>query len=85
MRQASDKVVAGRRDEDLRLMLQAPERLAMDDSVTVSLELRSDWGRLLGGFAAPRLRALGRMQREAVLFLVPYKSYYVEPEPASCD
>ena len=41
-------VVAGRVDEDLRLALQAPERLGMDDPVAVALERRADAALLLG-------------------------------------
>ena len=45
---ASPVVIAGGVDEDLRLSLQAPERLGVHDAVAVSLERRSDSGFLLG-------------------------------------
>ena len=35
-------VIAGRREEDLRLVLQAPERLAVNDPVAIVLKGRSD-------------------------------------------
>ncbi len=41
-------VVAGRVDEDLRLPLQPPKRLGMDDPVAVALEGRADVGLRLG-------------------------------------
>ena len=48
-------VVALRVDEDLRLSLQAPERLRVDEPVAVALERRADAARLLGLGAAARL------------------------------
>ena len=46
--QAGNIVVAERRYEDLRLVLQPPERLAVDYAVTVTLVLGADIGRRLG-------------------------------------
>ena len=42
-------VVAGRREEDLRLVLQPPERLAVDDAIAIALEAPGESG--------PRARA----------------------------
>ena len=62
--QARPVVIAGRREEDLRLVLQAPERLAVNDAVAVALERRPD--RILGLGAEPSLRvgALGGLRRQ---------------------
>src|SRR5437588_950215 len=50
MREPGAVMVAGRRDEHLRLVLQAPKRLAVDDSVAIALERSSQAaGRLLQG------------------------------------
>ena len=48
MRQAGNIVVAKRCDEDLRLVLQPPERLAMDNAISVTL--------VLGAYIGGRLR-----------------------------
>ena len=42
VRQARPVVIAGRREEDLRLVLEPAERLAVDDAVAVALERRPD-------------------------------------------
>src|SRR3954463_766483 len=42
VRQPGPIVVAGRREEDLRLVLEPPERLAVDDPIAVALERRPD-------------------------------------------
>ncbi len=68
MGQARPVVVAGRRDEHLRLVLEPPERLRMDDPVTVALKrgpqpavgLRDD---AVGWIRAGR----GRRQRRALV------------------
>ena len=63
-------VVAGRVDEDLRLALQAPERLRVDDPVAVALERRPDAALLLGPRPAARLvRADGERRERALLQL----------------
>ena len=48
-------VVACRVDEDLRLSLQAAERLRVDDAVAVALKRRADAALLLGALAAAAL------------------------------
>src|SRR5215210_7651935 len=59
-------VVALRRDEDLRLVLQPPERLRVDDAVPVALERRAVVGIRLRLLAHGRVRA-GCERREALL------------------
>jgi hypothetical protein len=59
-------VIAGRRKKDLRLVLQTPERLAVDDPIAVTLIGRPD---LVLGFrtaAAARIGALGRLRRKCL-------------------
>ena len=60
-------VVAGGVDEDLRLALQAPERLGVDDPVAVALERRPDVGLRLGPEPAARLVRADRERREGVV------------------
>src|SRR5207253_2056193 len=52
-------VVALRRHEHLGLVLQAPERLAVDDPVAVALERRAHAATLLGDGARGRVRRRG--------------------------
>src|SRR5206468_7550625 len=59
-------VVADRREEDLRLVLRAAERLAVDDAVAVDREARPRRRRLLG-LGAFRVRAAGRVGSEVLL------------------
>ena len=59
-------VVAGGVDEDLRLALQAPERLGVDDPVAVALEGRAHVGLLFGPEPAARLVRAHRERREGV-------------------
>ena len=42
VRQARAVVIAGRREEHLRLVLEAPERLGVDDAIAIALEGRAD-------------------------------------------
>ena len=71
VRQARDEVVALGVDEDLRLVLQAAERLGVEDPVTVTLEGGPELVRWLGlDPATRRLGAHGR-RREALLFSLP--------------
>ena len=60
-------VVAGRVDEDLRLALQPPERLRVDDPVAVALERRAHVRLGLGPQPAARLVRAHRERREARL------------------
>ena len=68
VRQARPIVIAGRREEDLRLVLQAPERLAVDDPVAVALEGRPDRILRLGPHAPAAVGALGRLRRKDLAF-----------------
>ena len=60
-------VVAVRVDEDLRLPLQPPERLRVDDAVAVALERRAHAALLLGKLASARLERADRERRQALL------------------
>ena len=70
VREAGHEVVADGGDEDLGLVLEAAEGLAVDDAVAVALE-RGAYGRgLFGGFAASglvRFRGVGRQGALALL------------------
>ena len=58
VREARPVMIARRRDEHLRLVLQAPERLAVDDPVAVALKRRAQTAvGLLGTCTAGRIRA----------------------------
>ena len=68
VRDARAVVVAGRVDEDLRLPLQAPERLRVDDPVAVALERRPHRRFLLGPQPPARLvRAHGERREPRLL------------------
>src|SRR5215208_922711 len=72
MGHAGPVVVARGIDEDLRLPLEPPERLRMEDSVAVALERRSQATLLLFVLAQPAtrlVRAHGQ-RREASLFVL---------------
>ena len=64
VREARAVVIAGRREEDLRLVLQPAERLAVDDAIAIALERRPDVVFRLRTQAAARIGALGRLRRE---------------------
>ena len=66
VRQPRAVVIAGRREEDLRLVLQPAERLAVDDAVAVALKRRADIVFGLRTQAPARVGALGRLRREDV-------------------
>ena len=70
MRQPSDVVVAGRRNEHLCLVLQASERLGVDDAVAVPLELGPKMGGLLRRLAATTLPGPGGISRKGFLPLL---------------
>ena len=64
MREARAVVVAGGREEDLGLVLETPEGLAVHDAIAVALECRPD---RVGRFGTkPALRAIAacRLRRE---------------------
>ena len=62
-------VVAGGVDEDLRLALQPPERLRVDDPVAVALERRPDAALVLLAEAPPRLVGANGARRQRALFV----------------
>ena len=66
MRQPRPVVIAGRREEDLRLVLEPAKGLAVDDAIAIALKRRAD--RILGFGAQPAacVGALGRLRRENV-------------------
>src|SRR5205823_3417214 len=66
VRQPGPVVIARRREEDLRLVLQTSEGLAVDDPVAVALERGPDVVFRLGAEAAARARALGRLRGEQI-------------------
>src|SRR5690606_10055326 len=68
VREARPVVVARRREEDLRLVLQAPERLRVNDPVAVALEDRPD--RIFGLRAQPAAarRAAGGLRGQVFGF-----------------
>ena len=70
VRHAGAEVVAGRVDEDLRLALQAAERLGMDDPVAVALERRAQPALVLG-LEPPGGGVRADGERREPLLLVP--------------
>ena len=66
VRQPRAIVIPGRREEDLRLVLQAAERLAVDHPVAVALKRRADVVFLLGALASAGIGGLGRLRRKDV-------------------
>ena len=66
VRQPRAVVIAGRREEHLRLVLQPAERLAVDDAIAIALERRPHFVFGLRTKTAARVGALGRLRREDV-------------------
>ena len=66
VRQARSIVIACRREEHLRLVLEPTERFAVDDAVAIPLKCWSDVVFGLGTEPAARLRALGCLRGEDV-------------------
>ena len=64
VRQPGADMVALGRDEDLRLVLEAPERLAVDDAVAVALEGRAQAAIGLVGEPSPGLVRARRQRRQ---------------------
>ena len=58
VREAGPVVIAGRREEDLRLVLEAPEGLAVDDAIPIALERRTHVVFALRAQAPPGVGAL---------------------------
>ena len=61
-------VIAGRREEHLRLVLQPAERLAVDDAIAIALKRRPHFVFRLRTKAAARVGAFRRLRRERVAF-----------------
>ena len=77
-------VVAGRVDEDLRLALQAPERLRVEDAIAVALERRADAALLLVARPAGGVvRAHGERREGTLLLLADPRGEGVGDPP--CD
>ena len=68
VRESRPIMVARRRKEDLGLVLQAAERLAVDDSIAVALKCRADVVFRLGPEPAARLGAFRRLGRQNLAF-----------------
>ena len=64
VRQPRPIVIAGRREEHLRLVLEAAKRLAVDDAIAVALKRRPDVVFTLRPQASPRVGALGGLRRQ---------------------
>ena len=64
VRQARAVVIAGRREEHLRLVLQPAERLGVDDAIAIALERRADRIFVFGADAALAVGALRRLRRQ---------------------
>jgi len=67
VRQARAVVIAGRPEEHLRLVLEAPERLAVDDAIAIVLKRRPDVVLGLRPQAAARRRAPGCLRGQRLL------------------
>ena len=84
VRHARAVVVARRVDEDLRLALQAAERLRVQDAVAVALERRADAALVLGARAPARLvRAHGERRERVLLELADARSEGVGNSPGN--
>ena len=64
VRQPRAVVIAGRREEDLRLVLQPAERLRVNDAVAIALKRRPDVVFRLLAQTAARIGALRRLRRQ---------------------
>ena len=67
VRQPRPIVIAGRGEEHLRLVLQTPERLAVNHTVAVVLKSRTDRIFGLGPQPALGVAALGRLGRQNLM------------------
>src|SRR5262245_58996441 len=66
VREARPVVIASRREEHLRLVLESPERLAVDDAIAIALKCRTYVVFGLGAQPPARIGALGRLRRQDV-------------------
>jgi hypothetical protein len=64
VREPRTVMVAGRREEDLRLVLEAAKGLAVDHAISIALERRPDGILGLGPQPAFRVGALGSLRRQ---------------------
>jgi hypothetical protein len=74
-------VVACRREEDLRLVFEAAEGLAVDDAIAIALERRPDRIFALGMEASTRVRALCGLRCEELPFA--RLEIFTDPHPSS--
>src|SRR5688572_28105100 len=83
VRQSRAVMVAGRREKHLRLVLQPPERLGVDDAIPIALEGGPDRIFFLAADAALAIGTLRRLRREnlalALLELLPYRGRHDRP------
>src|SRR5205807_2610689 len=70
MRESCAVMVTRRRDEDLGLMFEAPERLAVDYAVAITLIGGTDCVRRFGSHPALRIRRLRREGGEPLPFFL---------------
>jgi hypothetical protein len=68
MRETCPIVIASRREEHLRLVLEAPERLAVNDAIAIALEGRPNRVLRLRPNPALAVGALRRLRREDLAF-----------------
>src|SRR4029453_17846752 len=67
VRQACAVVIAGRREKDLRLVLEAPERLAMNHAIAVALKRGANGILGFGPDTAAAVGALRGLRRENLM------------------
>ena len=67
VREPRTVMVSGGREEDLRLVLQPPERLAVNDAVPIVLKCRAHVIFRFGSEASARVGALGSLRRKRLL------------------
>ena len=70
VRQAGAVMIAGRREKDLRLVLQTPEGLAVNDAVAIALKGRTDGTFRLRSRSSARLSTLHRLRRKFTRFFL---------------
>ena len=68
VRQARPVMIAGRREKHLCLVLEATERLAVNDAVAIALKRRSNIVLALRTQTAPRIGAFGPLRRQDFAF-----------------
>jgi hypothetical protein len=68
MRQAGAVVIAGRREEDLCLVLQATKRFRVNDTIAIALKCRPDVVFRLGSEPTFRIGGLRRFGSQEIAF-----------------